>query len=279
MDQMDRNIAWSYVPIPFLVLGLLALEHKLRWSSWWLETLRLTLVKFAITWLFANLVWAFVGPPRPPAPPAPPEASATAADPGRFEVREPPPATPIDPAHTGGLAGLVVDEAGAPLSGALVTVSGGLDGIVFAPRSEGVVLRHGAHGFEPARAVVLVYEPLVLRSAGDELHTANGVDDSGKHLFNLSLAPGADRTLMFDKPLGLVTIKCSVHGQGEHSAELAIVGNPFAAWTSDDGRFAFKGVPAGALELTAWHAAHGTARASATLEPGGAADGLRLALH
>ena len=63
MAQMDRNILWSYAPIPLLVLALLALERKLRWSSWMLETLRLTLVKFVITFLIANLVWAFTGPP------------------------------------------------------------------------------------------------------------------------------------------------------------------------------------------------------------------------
>jgi hypothetical protein len=63
MDDMDRNIWWSYVPIPALTLGLLALERKLRWSSWVLETVKLTLVKFVITFLAANLVWTVTGPP------------------------------------------------------------------------------------------------------------------------------------------------------------------------------------------------------------------------
>ena len=282
MDQMDRNIAWSYAPIPFLVLGLLAWEHKLRWSSWLLETLRLTLVKFAITWLFANLLWSFVGPPRAPAPPpaaATPAAATSAADPGRFEVREPPPATPIDSARTGRLRGIVVDGAGAPVSGALVTVSGGLERLVFAPPGDGLVLRHDESGFQPRQAVVLVYEKLVFRGAEGELHTVNATDEDGRHLFNLALTPGNDRTLMFDRPLGRVTIKCSVHGQGEHTADLAVVANPFAVWTGSDGRFDFEGVPAGALVLTAWHAAHATAHNSVALAPGGAADDVRLTLR
>src|SRR5262249_27721977 len=162
--QMDRNIIWSYAPIPLLVLGLLAVEHKLRWSSWCVETLRLTLVKFAITYLFVNVAWSFVSPPRPAAPP-PPDAAAHAADPGRFEVRDPPPATPIDPARTGRLRGQVVDGAGAPVAGALVSVSGGLEGLVFAPPPEGLVLRHDESGFQPRQAVVLVYEKLVFRGA------------------------------------------------------------------------------------------------------------------
>ena len=83
MAQMDRNILWSYAPIPLLVLALLALERKLRWSSWMLETLRLTLVKFAITFLFANTMWAFVGPPGRAEPPAAVRLSTPMPDLGR----------------------------------------------------------------------------------------------------------------------------------------------------------------------------------------------------
>ena len=67
MAQMDENILWSYYPIPLLALLALLIERKLRWATFFLESLRLTLVKFVITFLFANVMWAYVtGPPGVP---------------------------------------------------------------------------------------------------------------------------------------------------------------------------------------------------------------------
>ncbi|HZM01030.1 MAG TPA: hypothetical protein VFD43_12350, partial [Planctomycetota bacterium] len=200
--EIDRNILWSYAPIPALVLGLLALERKLRWSSWMLETLRLTLVKFAITFLFANVLWFVAGPPGPAQPPAAGDAASAptghlSVAGARSEPQGPPPMptgpTPIDPARTGRIDGLVVDGRGSPRAGVLVAVTGGLEGFVFAPRLDGVVLRHDGDSLQPAAAIVQVGEPLVLRGGSDRLHTAAAVDDSGREAFNLPLVPGAER--------------------------------------------------------------------------------------
>jgi len=266
MAQMDRNILWSYAPIPLLVLALLALERKLRWSSWMLETLRLTLVKFAITFLFANTMWAFVGPPGRAEPPAAVRLAGGAPAPA--EARAPLAPTPIDPAHTGRIEGLVADGRGAPQAGVLVAVTGGLDAFVFAPSREGVVLSHDGDRLQPAAAVVLVGEPLILRGESDQLHTAAAADDQGREVFNLPLVPGAERELTFDRALGPVTLKCTVDGRREHATTLAIVANPFAAWTGADGRFRFEGVPAGDLELTAWAPSRSTLQLRVALQPG-----------
>ena len=278
MADMDRNIVWSYAPIPALVLALLAVERKLRWSSWTLETLRLTLVKFAITFLFVNTVWAFVGPPGPSAP-AGAAGSAGATPATTAEARAPaaPAPTPIDPARTGRLEGLVADEGGAPLAGVLVGVTGGLGGIVFAPPGEAVRLRHDGGKLQPAAAVVQVRQALILLGASDRLHTAAAVDEHGREVFNLPLLPGSERTQIFDRPHGPVTLRCTVDGRGEHATALVIVENPFAAWTGEDGRFRFEGVPVGDLELTAWGPSGSRQRVRVRLQPG-AAESVRLTL-
>ena len=266
MEQMDRNIAWSYVPIPLLVLALLALEHKLRWSSWMLETLRLTLVKFAVTFLFANVLWAFIGPPGRAEPAA--QGRPTGAPPAPAESRAPLEPTRIDPARTGRIDGLVVDDQGAPRAGVLVAVTGGLEGFVFAPDREGVVLDHDGDRLRPATAVVLVGATLTLRGESDQLHTAAATDEQGREVFNLPLVPGAERTTSFDKALGPITLKCTVDGRREHTTALAIVDNPFAAWTGQDGRFRLEGIPAGDLELTAWAPSRSKLQVHVRLLPG-----------
>jgi len=276
MDAMTRNIAWSYAPIPLLVAGLLALERKLTWTTWLLESVRLTMVKFVITFLFANVMWAFTEPPGQA--PVVPASEPVGGQASRFDVREPPPATPLDPARCGSLAGVVVDAAGAPQAGALVAVTGGLADIVFAPPRDGVVLDHDGSGFLPGRAVVLTYQPLIVRGAADELHTVHALDERGRQLFNQALVPGGERTLMFDRPLGRVTLSCTVHGQADHAAQLAVVANPFAAFTDDEGRFAFAGVPAGELELTASTSVERAVKQAVSLKPGAAVADLRLKL-
>jgi hypothetical protein len=283
MAAMDANILWSYVPIPLLVLGLLAWEHKLRWASFLMETVRLTLVKFVITFLFANILWALTGPP--PAGAAPDGGPAVAGQAGRFEVREPPPATPIDPADTGRLEGLVVDAAGLPVEGAFVLVAAGLEGLVFAPRSGGVELAHDGTGLQPRRAIVQVFETLVLRGAPGAFHTVCAIDvASGRQLFNVPLVSEAESTFMFHRPQGRVSLTCSVHGHNDQAAQLEVVAHPFAAWTAADGRFAFEGVPAadglrdGALRLEARSAWGDVAELELTLHPGDGLAGLRLQL-
>lgn len=300
MAAMDRNIIWSYAAIPLLALGLLAFERKLRWSTWLLETLRLLCVKFAITFLFANLLWTILPPPGPAASAgaesegasgpatsgdadaagtptgAAPASTPQPASTGRFDVRPAPAATPIDASRTGRLAGVVVDAAGAPRAGALVAVTGGLERLVFAPRPEGVVVTHDELGLQPAAAVLLTYEPLVLRSTTAGLHTIRALDARGRQLFNTPVVEGAERTLMFDRALGRVTLGCTVHDGSEPGAVLAIVDNPFAMWTGDDGRFRLEGVPEGQLELTAWAPTGESVETSLKLDAGQAQDELRL---
>jgi len=295
-SAVDATIVWSYAPIPLLVAVLLALERKLRWSSFLIETIKLTFVKFAITWLVANVLWSLTTPPVGHERSF--ESTSPAEQPGRFDVHEPPVATTIDPARTGSLAGIVTDAAGAPVAGAFVAVTGGLQDIVFAPPPDGLLLVHDGSGLQPDRAVLLVHEKLVVRSGTDALHTVCAFDEGGKQLFNLPIVPGAESQRMFKQPAGLVTLRCTVHGHSDREAVLDVVANPFAAWTGPDGRFAFEGVPAGDLEIAATGpgqaaaavapatqrpahpatAARPAARRQIALAPGGAVDDLRLTL-
>ncbi|MHC5211508.1 MAG: carboxypeptidase-like regulatory domain-containing protein [Planctomycetota bacterium] len=267
MDAMDANIGWSYAPIPLLVLGALALERKLRWPTLAVEMLKLTLVKFAITFLAANVVWAVSGPPqrtateKPGRPPSEPMASTI--------PRDPPPPSVIDAAATGGLAGRVTAADGRPAAGVLVHVAQGLEGLVFAPPAEAVLLSDSGGGFGPALSIVQAFQPVTLRSTDGMLHTAHAADAEGRQLFNYPVLPSTDRALIFDRGAGLVTITCKVHGHDQRTARLAVVSHPFAAFTDDEGRFRFTGVPAGELELVAWTPEAGSVRHALHVSAGG----------
>jgi hypothetical protein len=289
-SHMDANIFWSYVPIPFLVALLLALEHKWSRKVFALETLRLTLVKFAITFLFMNLLWAFVAPPAVAAPVAelaPPAGAPVASVPetayAQLDASSAPPSgtaapTPIDPTSTGRLAGFVLGDDGLPRAGALVAVTAGLRDLVFAERP-GVELSCSGAGPVPRTLVVGPSDRLLLRGAPDQLHTVRAVDEDGRALFNVPLVPGSQRELKLDRAFGRVTVSCAVHGAAEPPAELAVVGSPFATWTDASGRFELPGVPAGDLELSAWGPAHRRATLRVLLQPGGASDELSLRLR
>ena len=250
VTRVDENIWWSYAPIPLLVAAALAWERKWSWSAYAIEMLRLTLVKFAITYVVANTLWVIAG-----APPAPTEATSAiqAEDPqGIFTLREAPAATPLDAGQLGALEGRVTDAAGAPVAGAFVWVAEGLEGHVFEPPSEPLVLRHDGHVYSPSMAVVQAFREVELVADGDALHTVYAVRaDSGRRLFNDAFPPGTRRRVSFPRSYGLVTLGCRVPDHEHEPTSLLVVDHPFAAVTDADGRFAFDGVPAGELVLSA----------------------------
>jgi hypothetical protein len=250
MATMDQNILWSYAPIPLLVLIFLAIERKLRVGNFLIETMRLTMVKFAITYLFAHILWALTEAPPPSAPPADPAATAVAAAPRT--PREPPADSAIDPTLTGGVAGLVVDADGAPVRDALVWVSDGLQQHSFASPIDTIRISNDGRGFSPQLSVIRVFQPVTLRSADGALHTVSGTDDTGRRVFNIPVSLTADRALMLERAHGLLTLACEVHRDTEPVAHALVLDHPFVARTTEADGFALTGIPAGEIELTAW---------------------------
>ena len=245
----DANILWSYVPIPFLVAGFLALERKLGLATFVVETIKITLIKFGITYVIANTAWAVFGPPERLPEDAPAQRHAGS---GAHEPRAAPPATPLDPSRTGGLDGVVVNAGGGTRGGAVVYVSRGLEAFAFDPPEHALELVNTGAGFTPRLSVVQTFQVVSLRADDGDLHTALATDAAGRLVFNYPALSKASRTVMFDRPLGVVALTCTVHGDAEPAAHIAIAGHPFAQITGDDGRFTFSGVPVGELELSVW---------------------------
>lgn len=270
IGEWDENIWWSYYPIPVLVAVALALERKLGWGPFWLETMKLTFVKFTVTFLLANGLWAYWGAPGTGQPE---REGPLAADSDEFELRPAPPATPLDPATLGRLEGRVLDAAGAPVADALVHVSAGLDALRFAPPEAPALLLNAGEGFRPPLVVVQSFQELRLSSQDDALHTAVFARaDDGHRLLNVPVLAGAERALLLPRGYGLLEVTCSVHGKDEPRALVLALGHPFVTRTDADGRFALEGVPGGALELRALAGERHGPPCAVELAPGGAAE-------
>ena len=89
-----ENVLWSYAPIPLLVGVLLKLERKLSPGASAVESLKLTFLKFGITYVIAGTLWSFgasaIADPRPGG------SAPTVSSGGPFDPRPAPPSTPPD---------------------------------------------------------------------------------------------------------------------------------------------------------------------------------------
>jgi hypothetical protein len=270
IGALNRAIFYSYAVVPVLVVAGLAYKRRLGIRAFVLDLLVLTLLKYSITFAIALVLWSVQG--------SPPVAGQTMLPaPRPVQVIVPSPLetpTPVPEEKAGVVNGIVVDREGKPVEGALAYIAAGLDGWIFAaPPGELVLENHGA-GLTPAVAIAQLHRSVVARSTSGQLHTFVATQ-GGTTLLNVPLLSSGLRTpIVFAEAHGLVEVRCSVHQHlgTERPSTLLVLTHPFAAITGDDGRFSFRGVPAGALRLAAWDAARGTASIEVRLEPRGATE-------
>jgi len=257
----DRSILLSYATIAVLVALALLFRRRLRFLAWSLHTLELVGIKFILTASILVVILMVLHPK--PSPPAPSKAAEGVA----MRPTSPPrPPTVLPEAMRADIEGLVT-RAGSGISGVLVFVSSGLEGLAFAAPDAAFRLENDGTRFIPGLGAVQTGQAFVVRSANRELHTLLMTKPDRSWVFNIPmLAAGTDRSLKFDEPKGLVTLQCTVHGKREGEAHLAIINHPFFAFTDADGRFRIHGVPRIAESLTAY-------------EPGGAEGTIRLSLR
>jgi plastocyanin len=84
--------------------------------------------------------------------------------------------------------------------------------------------------------------------------------------FNLGRYPrGQSKDERFDKP-GIVRVFCDIHSH--MTATVVVFNHPWFAIPDSDGRFELANVPAGDLQLTAWHERLGDTTRRIRVEPG-----------
>lgn len=264
VGEWDENILWSYYPIPLFVAVALRLEGKLGWGPFWLESMKLTFVKFSLTFVGANLAWSWFGAPGTGITP-PPVATAPVED--EYGVRPGPLPTPSAPGPRGALRGRLLDAAGEPVAGALVHLVLEPGGRVPAREPEPLELLHRDGRLTPALTWVTTWRPVRLSSAEDDLHTVVVTPvEGGARLFNVPLLARGAREFLFPRPVGEVVVSCSVHGPAEPVARIVVLDHRHATRTDAEGRFALPDLPAGPARLRALDGRGGTLSAGTRIE-------------
>jgi len=243
----DRSILLSYVTIAILVAVALLLRKRLRFVSWGVHTVELVGIKFILTATILLVVLVAMHPK--PAPPAAP-VLREAVPPRPVPVHKP--RSVIPESMRADVEGRVTRGA-AGVPGALVFVSSGLEELVFDPPTAAFTLENDGTRFIPGLGALQIGQTFVARSTNRQLHTLLMTKPDRSWVFNIPmLASGAERSLKFDEPKGLVSLRCTVHGRREGDAHLAILSHPFFTFTDPDGNFRLGGVPVAALTITAF---------------------------
>lgn len=265
---VNAAIFYSYLPLPLAVAACLACSRKLGLASFFLETLKVTLLKYSLTFAIALVMWSVVDPP----PPIPRVRRFGHLFARRDAPPPPPEPTPLDPASTGAIRGVVVGATNEPVEGALARIASGLEAYVFAPPDAPVSLENDGARIAPALVAAQTHQPIRARSADGRLHTFVAHSASGDALFNVPLLrEGTYSSVMVREPYGEARAHCTVHGAAERPATLVVSGHPFFATTGPDGAFRFEGVPAGRVVLVASDASGARAEAAADVPARGEA--------
>jgi plastocyanin len=209
--------------------------------------------------------------------------------------------TPLDPARTGRIRGVVAFDGTPPpkrrlpvggnpecaalhpdgaldeavlvrdgrLMNVLVFLRSGLGGRVFAWPKEPVRIANARCMYVPRVAAAMTHQPVEFVNEDPADHNVHGFSEQGAFNFTL-LGKGSSRTIKVRRPEAPFRVKCDLHPW--MLGWLAVFDHPYFRVTGPDGAFELDGVPAGDYEIDAWHETLGTRNAKVAVSAGGTAD-------
>jgi hypothetical protein len=206
--------------------------------------------------------------------------------------------TPLDPAATGTLTGTVTFAGPPPpmkpvaiggdpqcavqhhepvlagdalvhdglVENAFVYVKDGLGTRTFAVPETPVTVDQVGCLYKPHVTGAQTCQPIEFVNGDPTLHNVHGTPArSAPWNFGMAMQ-GSRRRLRIESPEVMIPVTCDVHPWMR--AYLGVLPHPFFAVTGADGRFSFRGVPAGEYVIAAWHERFGTREARVVLGAG-----------
>lgn len=146
-----------------------------------------------------------------------------------------------------------------------VRVASGLGERAFAPPAAEVDIDQSGCLFVPHVVMAQTNQKVTLRNSDALVHNVHALARANP-VFNVSL-PGQGRSITryFPHPEA-VRVKCDLHTW--MGGYIVVGASPYQTLTSDDGRFALRGLPAGTYDIEAWQETLGTKRLTVTLSEG-----------
>ena len=159
--------------------------------------------------------------------------------------------------HPGGLnSEEVVVNPNRTLKNVFVYVKSGLEGQVFDPPKEAVLLNQEGCHYVPHVFGVQAGQSIEILNSDATLHNVHAVATVNKE-FNLGMPiQGMKLKKTFDKPEVMAKFKCDVHPW--MSAYAGVVDHPFFSVTNEEGVFEIKDLPPGDYVLESWHEKYGS---------------------
>lgn len=142
------------------------------------------------------------------------------------------------------------------LANAVVWVKEGVPkGSYPAPKQHAVLEQRGC-SYTPRVQALLLGGSLEIRNEDATMHNVHVVAQANREWNRSQIEGGIPIVETFTKEEIPVTFKCNVHPWMK--AQVAVLGNPFFAVTSTEGRFEIPGLPAGQYAIAVWHETLGT---------------------
>ncbi len=207
-------------------------------------------------------------PPAPARPPSRLDLSQVGSVSGQVRFEGPVPALP--PLQLGGWSACRAQHPDGPplaadllvhdgkLQNALVSITDGLGGRVFAMPEEPVTSDQRGCMFVPRILTVRAGQPLRFVNSDPIAHNVHGSPQRAR-VWNFSLGvKGASRTIRIHTPESRIPVSCDIHGWMR--AYVAVIDHPYFALSDAEGRFALADVPPGSYVIEAWHERLGVRR-------------------
>jgi plastocyanin len=148
-------------------------------------------------------------------------------------------------------SGAVETGSEAGLANAFVYVKSGLEGKVFEPAGQAVVLDQRGCQFVPRVVPLRAGQTLQVKNSDPVSHNIHP-QPANNYEWNQQQSPGApDLRRKFVRPEVMIPVKCNIHAWMK--SYIAVLDHPYFAVTDSSGRFGWKDLPPGEYVIAAWH--------------------------
>lgn len=273
---VESALAWNWIVLVLLCAAGAAVK---LWMNMKDPSAGVMLGALAIAVLVAagGSAWGAMKKPEAPAPVAAPTGKAI-GETGRVrgvmtwsgEVPPPREVSLFGGCEAGGSGSAQIPPAivtDGKLAEVFVAVAAGVEGYAFPRRSDEIVVDQKACLYVPRVVGAQVGQPVTFVNSDALFHNVRSVARANE-TFSVNMpAQNQRETKVFRKPEVMVQTRCDLHPW--MVAHVGVKEHPWFAVTGADGSFVLEGVPAGEVEIEAWHESGGRKVQKVTVPAGG----------